>query len=149
MQKNELQLELPSTDETIARRISQRIIEEIRRGRLKPGQEMPGSRTLSLSLRVHRNTVIEAYRELISEGWLSTEQSKKTFFSEKLPDIKPKRFTDLTRKFTERPPYPLAQGPLLYDRPQPPPGTLLLTGGLPDLRLFPTPLLARAYRRAL
>jgi GntR family transcriptional regulator / MocR family aminotransferase len=148
-QKHELLLTLPNNNETLARRISQQITEEIRRGRLKAGREMPGSRTLAQTLGVHRNTVLEAYRELIAEGWLSTEQAKRTFVSESLPEIKTKRFSEATRRVTERPPYPLAPGPLLYDRPQPPPGALLLTGGLPDLRLLPTAPLARAYRRAL
>ena len=148
-QTHELLLTLPDNNETIARKISQQIMEEIRRGRLKAGREMPGSRTLAQTLGVHRNTVLEAYRELISEGWLSTEQAKRTFVSESLPEIKARRFSEATRRVTERPPYTLAPGPLLYDRLQPPPNTLLLTGGLPDLRLLPTAPLARAYRRAL
>jgi GntR family transcriptional regulator len=39
-------------------------------GDLKPGDQLPPVRRLSLDLGVHFNTVAEAYRTLAGEGWL-------------------------------------------------------------------------------
>ena len=47
-------------------RISQAVARDIARGRLRPGHALPGSRTLALTLGVHRSTVIAAYAEQIA-----------------------------------------------------------------------------------
>ena len=44
-----------------------------RRGRLRPGDALPGSRALAQSLGVHRNTVLAACAELTAEGWIFSE----------------------------------------------------------------------------
>ena len=61
---------LPADDLPLATRIARMIIADIRRGRLRPGDRLPGSRTLAARLAVHRNTVLTAYRELSAEGWI-------------------------------------------------------------------------------
>jgi DNA-binding transcriptional MocR family regulator len=43
------------------------IIREIERGRLKPSAPLPGTRALSKSLGIHRNTADAAYKELNGE----------------------------------------------------------------------------------
>ena len=48
--------------EGLVSRVRRSIVAEIRRGRLRPGQVLPGSRPLSASLGVHRNTVLSALR---------------------------------------------------------------------------------------
>lgn len=52
------------------------IVREIERGRLKPGEALPGTRALARSLKVHRNTVDAAYHELTMQGWLVAEPSR-------------------------------------------------------------------------
>src|SRR5689334_21835806 len=49
--------------------IARALVADVQRGRLRPGDRLPGSRTLAASLRVHRNTVLAALAELIAEGW--------------------------------------------------------------------------------
>src|SRR5438094_365474 len=73
--------------------IADALVDEICRGRLSPGQSLPGSRTLARSLSVHRNTVLSAYQELLSEGWITTSRAKGTFVSQELPERKPQRFS--------------------------------------------------------
>jgi GntR family transcriptional regulator/MocR family aminotransferase len=41
---------------------------EIHRGRFKPGDPLPGYRTLAERLGVSKNTVLSAYRELQARG---------------------------------------------------------------------------------
>jgi GntR family transcriptional regulator / MocR family aminotransferase len=126
--------------------IAQAIRGDIRRGRLRPGDALPGSRSLAQTLGVHRNTVLAAYRELEAEGWTSSGQ-RSTRVASDLPEAPARRpRSDHGAGYDLAPPH--APGPWASLR-QGPPETLSLSGGLPDLRLVPTDLLARAFRRAL
>lgn len=142
-------------------RIARAISEDIRRGRLRAGDSLPGSRTLATSLGVHRNTVLAAYRELGAEGWIATAEARGTFVSPQIPDVSPRRFSAqaaVAREISPRvgfdlgpqrvaalpPPAPLAV-PLLSSLE----GPMSLGGGIPDVRLVPSAELARAMRRVL
>ena len=46
----------------------------VRSGRLRPGTALPPSRTLATDLGLARNTVADAYAELVAEGWLDSRQ---------------------------------------------------------------------------
>ncbi|WLT31054.1 PLP-dependent aminotransferase family protein [Geothrix sp. PMB-07] len=126
--------------------IAQAIRSDIRRGRLKPGDALPGSRSLAQTLGVHRNTVLAAYRELEAEGWTTTGQ-RATHVAADLPEAPARRGRrEQGPGYDLEMPHPAPARLSLRDAP---PHRLLFGGGLPDLRLVPTDLLARAYRRAL
>jgi GntR family transcriptional regulator / MocR family aminotransferase len=132
--------------------IARAIADGARSGRLTPGSRLPGSRELSRSLGVHRNTVLAAYRELQAEGFLSTGQGRGTFIAESLPEVRPRRWLDPKADRPKRPVRPHfafdgAPPPLPFQ--QIPKGALALYGGIPDTRLVPRDALARAFRRAL
>lgn len=138
-------------DQPVYLRIARAVIDDVRRGRLRPGTELPGSRSLAASLGVHRNTVLAAYRELAAEGWIETSAARGTFVTSALPDARPRRFSG---KVAPRKAVPARAGfdlgPAPDPLPPPPPrGVLSLAGGVPDLRIAPAAALARAYRRAL
>lgn len=136
----------PSSDVPIFLRIARAVIEDIRRGRLKKGEALPGTRSLAESLGVHRNTVIAAYRELSAQGWIDTTRATKTFVSASMPEV-PLRKTHAA-EIASRCGFDL--GPRGPSIPEPPPrGALVLSGGTPDLRLLPTASISRAYRRAV
>ena len=87
-------------------RIARAVSNDIRRGRLRAGEPLPGSRSLADSLGVHRNTVLAAYRELAAEGWIDSEEARGTFVSAAIPDIAPRRFAGqatLARTIAARP----------------------------------------------
>ena len=63
-------------------------IQEISAGRLVSGVKIPGTRKLSELLKLNRKTVINAYDELISQGWLINKKSSGTFITDNLPVIK-------------------------------------------------------------
>ncbi|MFJ5534016.1 PLP-dependent aminotransferase family protein [Streptomyces sp. NPDC093261] len=52
--------------------------EVVRTGRLAPGSRLPSSRSLAADLGVSRSTVVEAYAELVAEGWLTAQQGSGT-----------------------------------------------------------------------
>ena len=55
-------------------------------GRLHPGVRLPSSRALAADLGIARNTVAEAYRQLVAEGWLTAMQGSGTRVA-KRPDV--------------------------------------------------------------
>lgn len=113
------------------------IINEIERGRLKPGAPLPGTRALSKNLKLNRNTVDAAYHELAMQGWLVTEPSRGTFVAMDLPDMAmPPRASPPQGVVTG-----LARPAAL--------GILRLSDGYPDVRLVPTTAFGQAIRRAL
>ncbi|MFF9084841.1 PLP-dependent aminotransferase family protein [Streptomyces sp. NPDC014991] len=50
----------------------------VRSGRLAPGTRLPPYRSLAADLGVARNTVADAYAELVAEGWLTARQGSGT-----------------------------------------------------------------------
>lgn len=124
----------------------------IRSGRLRPGDMLPSSRMLASTLGVHRNTVLAAYQELESEGWIKTEPAVGTFVSRTIPEDLPRPFlkpdTPQPTSFAA-PGFDLPPPPIRYEVRSYPPGMLVMGSGTPDARLIPSEELARAYRRAL
>jgi GntR family transcriptional regulator/MocR family aminotransferase len=127
-------------------RIAESVAREIRRGRLKPGAALPSSRSLAATLGVHRNTALAAFAELEKQGLIVSVPARGTFVSEKLPEIRPRRFrgpdcAPVTFDLPETAPFRAYRGLA--------PTELALFGGLPDLRHFPSNLWRRAYRHAV
>ena len=50
-------------------------------GAVKPGDEMPSVRALSMELRVNPNTIQKAYAELSARGWLCSVPGKGCFIA--------------------------------------------------------------------
>ncbi len=142
----------PAVKQPLFVQIAHAISMDVRRGRLRPGDALPGSRTLARSLGVHRNTVLAAYQELTAEGWIETARARGSFVSRDLPDPKPRALPRISPRsdVPARPAYELRHVPEMYRASQGhPPTTLALAGGIPDVRLLPSVELARAYRRVI
>jgi GntR family transcriptional regulator / MocR family aminotransferase len=146
------QLELAVRDDPetpLFLQIARAVVDDVRRGRLRREQRLPGSRSLAHALGVHRNTVLAAYAELAAEGWIGTHPARGTFVSRDLPEKMPRTATPGAQdRPAERPGFELAPAPPLLGT-NLPDGVLALFGGVPDIRLVPSTELARAYRRAL
>ncbi|MBH5336510.1 PLP-dependent aminotransferase family protein [Streptomyces pactum] len=102
----------------------------VRGGRLAPGTRLPSSRSLAADLGIARNTVADAYGELVAEGWLTARQGSGTRVA---PRVVP----------------PPAAAPA----PRPAGGAARaryrLTPGSPDVSAFPRAAWLGAARRAL
>lgn len=72
----------PDSGVPIYLQIMDRIQHLVATGILKPGDQLPTIRQLSVDLHVDPNTVVHAYRELDREGIISTQQGRGTFISE-------------------------------------------------------------------
>lgn len=129
--------------------IARAVADDVRRGRLTSGDELPGSRKLAQTLGVHRNTVLAAYRELAAEGWVTFEEARGTFVSADLPEAPQKNTVRAKKNDASALGFDLPPSPMEGAPPPPPAGVLSLYGGVPDVRLAPLAPLARAFRRAL
>ena len=132
--------------------IARALAADIQRGRLRPGDRLPGSRRLAADLRVHRNTVLAALSELIAEGWIETTRGVGTFVTRALPHDRGRPFSrrlGLRTAVPARAAFDLPAPPAAYRPPALPRGALNLSNGAPDVRLVPAQLIGRAYRRAL
>ena len=54
----------PRSEDPVYLQIAHALMKEIHRGRFRPGDPLPGYRTLAEQLGVSRNTVMSAYHEL-------------------------------------------------------------------------------------
>ncbi|MEV0205954.1 PLP-dependent aminotransferase family protein [Streptomyces sp. NPDC050788] len=121
-------LHLEPTGPGVRRGLTDALREAVRTGRLAPGTRLPSSRVLAADLGIARNTVAEAYTDLVAEGWLTARQGAGTRVAQR----------------TVVPPAEAAPRP----RPRSSPAHNLIPG-LPDLATFPRAEWLRAARRAL
>ncbi|HLL22935.1 MAG TPA: GntR family transcriptional regulator, partial [Kofleriaceae bacterium] len=131
-------------------RIANAISDDIRRGVLRAGDRLPSTRTLARELDVNRNTVVAAFAELVAQGWIETGGARGTRVTEAMADARPTRGL---RPQTPSTPVARAGFEVRTIAVTPTPFTqaarVQLSAGVPDTRLLPHALLARAYRRAL
>ena len=100
--------------------IARAVSADVRRGRLRPGDALPGTRTLARTLGVHRNTVLAAWQELSAEGWIESAPRGATFVSRELP-APPRRFAATRAGLPPRAAFTLPDAPPYVDVAEHPP----------------------------
>ena len=73
-----IDLHLDPTGPGLRRGLTDALREAVRTGRLAPGTRLPSSRSLAGDLGIARNTVADAYADLVAEGWLTARQGSGT-----------------------------------------------------------------------
>jgi GntR family transcriptional regulator/MocR family aminotransferase len=129
--------------------LSNQLIALIKERKLVPKTKLPGSRTLSELLNVHRKTVVACYEELILQGWVESIPKKGTFVNANLPKLNQQEFLKNNNKksfnsigFQFYKDTSLERKPLNNED-----GFMVINDGISDARLTPTEDLARTYRR--
>lgn len=105
----------------------------IRSGRLPPGTRLPASRVLAEDLGISRGVVVDAYAQLVAEGFLVTRPGSGTSVSD-AAGISPEHWSALRRRGQQRGLW----------RPE-----VDLRPSGPDPALFPRPQAARAMAEAI
>jgi len=148
-------LSLISVDGRAELPLYRQIYEGIRRAVLKrqllPGTRLPSSRELAELLDVSRNTVVNAYEQLLAEGYLETRVGAGTFVNSSLPE----EYLHVERPGRVAPAANGARtlsrlGQVFADQALPstlPPHFPAFAVSLPDLAAFPQRLWARLARR--
>lgn len=106
--------------------VEQALREAVRSGRLQLGMPLPSTRVLARDLGVSRGVVVEAYEQLIAEGYLAAHTRSRTVVAAGASTI-----------------------PDLRNNTTPPPPKFDFRPGLPDLSHFPRQAWGRALRRTL
>lgn len=134
------------------RKIIEGLVSAIVEGRLRPGTLLPGTREMARLLDVNRKTVILAYEEAVTKGWLVSLQRRGTFVSTQLAPGKVAAPSAPTSFALVLKPTPAA----IYFDPgeqvialQHQVGALFFDNGASDHRLLPQAVLHRYYRNAL
>ncbi|MFE9876512.1 PLP-dependent aminotransferase family protein [Streptomyces sp. NPDC005784] len=122
-------LHVEPTGSGVRKGLTDALREAVRSGRLAPGTRLPSSRSLATDLGIARNTVADAYADLVAEGWLTARQGSGTKVAER----------SVVRPAPEAAPRRREQGRPTYD----------LVPGTPDLASFPRTAWLKAARRAL
>ncbi|MEA2471324.1 MAG: GntR family transcriptional regulator / MocR family aminotransferase [Thermoleophilaceae bacterium] len=107
--------------------IERELRDAVRSGRLRAGTTLPSTRALARRLGVSRGVVVEAYAQLVAEGYLSVSQGA------------PTRVAAVASMQRDRSAAPPAPPPPRYD----------LRPSVPDLSAFPRRAWLSAERRAL
>ncbi|MDK1476201.1 PLP-dependent aminotransferase family protein [Streptomyces sp. 549] len=126
---SDLHLELPAAGSRRAA-VIRALRDAVRDGRLAPGVRLPPYRSLAADLGLARNTVADAYAELVAEGWLTARQGSGTRVA-----ARPAPLTATPGG----PPPAGASEPLAHD----------LRPGRPDAASFPRGAWLASARRAL
>ncbi|MCF1599836.1 MocR-like pyridoxine biosynthesis transcription factor PdxR [Streptomyces muensis] len=132
----DLHLELSEPSGPGGRRaaLTRALRDAVREGRLAPGTRLPPYRSLAADLGIARNTVADAYAELVAEGWLTARQGSGTRVAERAEPLR--RAERVPRRTAHVP--SRARGPR-HD----------LRQGTPDASAFPRAAWLTSCRRAL
>src|ERR1700733_4255398 len=87
----DLHLELSGSRRRVALEVALR--EAVRSGRLPAGTTLPSSRALAADLGIARNTVAEAYGQLVAEGWLAARHGSGTWVAQRAGAPSGQRYT--------------------------------------------------------
>ena len=137
------------SNQSLYLQLSKQLINLIKENRLPSKTKLPGSRTLSELLGVHRKTIVACYDELILQGWIESVPKKGTFVHSNLPELEQQKLSNQTKsEFKENVGFDFYKSKILEN-------TLnnnfekvtLINDGVSDGRLAPINEIARIYRR--
>lgn len=132
--------------------IAQQIINAIQRGYLLVGSKLPGSRSLSIILGVHRQTIVSTYNELELQGWIETRPNKGTYIiHQSINKFEKRTYKKLVSlaKYPEKTGYSFSRSNLLDDPFEKISTEYSFNDGLPDYRLVSFPELSSLYSSSL
>ena len=88
----------PRSPTPLYEQIASRLRVAIAAGELIPGAGLPSVRQLAAQLRINPATVVQAYRELESEGFVKTRHGAGTFVSDVEPERRKSERSDEARR---------------------------------------------------
>ncbi|WP_227836305.1 GntR family transcriptional regulator [Clostridioides sp. ES-S-0001-02] len=122
---------------SLSRQIYCEIKNMILSGSLNFEQKLPSSRTLAKELSVSRNTVLDAYNQLIAEGYLETRHGYGTTIAKVILDHQIDFKLDYTSEIRDS----------LHEYKQN--NYIDFCSGIPELKLFPRKELSKLYKQIL
>ncbi|WP_346882896.1 PLP-dependent aminotransferase family protein [uncultured Algibacter sp.] len=84
--------------QTLYLQLTNQFITLIKNGSLPSKTKLPGSRTLSQLINVHRKTVVACYEELTLQGWVESIPQKGTFVNENIPVLQQQKLGEVVKE---------------------------------------------------
>ncbi|MEN0055078.1 MAG: PLP-dependent aminotransferase family protein [Mucilaginibacter sp.] len=142
----------PNINVPIYRQIAGKLVALIQSGKIIPGAYLPGTREMAAITKVHRNTVINAYNELVFQGWAEAIPKKGYQIISELPVLKPRSYHPEVN-FSNAP----GADDIYFDRSLEHyyPGALstvpkiIINDGFPDIDTVPFEEIMREYRNIM
>jgi DNA-binding transcriptional regulator YhcF (GntR family) len=73
-----MEISLSKTSEVpLRQQLAEQIVVQITTGELRAGQQLASVRSLARRLKIHHNTVSEAYQDLVRRGWLARRRGRR------------------------------------------------------------------------
>jgi GntR family transcriptional regulator/MocR family aminotransferase len=136
----------------VYRQIADSLIVLITDGVIQPGTFLPSTREMAALLDKHRNTIVAAYEELITQDWIETLPRIGIRVSIHLPLIKPRSFQEGGKNQTYSSPAKFSfkhiPGPEQYNFPLKR-TSIIVNDGFPDADLAPFDSMLREYRKLM
>lgn len=130
--------------------LAQQLINAIQRGYLMPGSKMPGSRTLSELLQLHRKTVIAAYEDLHHQGWIEIHANKGAYVMDnKSKSERPYDALVSLANYPSKTGYSFKQSNILDNPFEHTNSTYQFNDGTPDIRLTQVNYLSSLYSASM
>jgi len=126
--------------------IAQHVIRSIQNKSLTIGTVLPGTRSLSRLLKIHRNTAVAVYDELASQGWVEIVPNKGTFVQN---PIKQKGKTQTATIYPEKTGFPFYESTHLVTPYEKADTEYAFNDGQTDIRLHSNTQYNRWYNAAL
>jgi len=133
--------------------IAQQIINAIQRGYLGVNTALPGTRTFSQLLNIHRNTAVAVYEELASQGWVEIIPNKGTIVL--VPDSKTRTIKAHSNKiddvytYAKTTGFPFQTSFHLSSTQEFSEAKYTINDGQPDLRLHPVNEFSKWYSASM
>lgn len=132
--------------------IANQLINAIQRGYLIAGIKLPGTRVLSVTLGVHRKTIVAVYDELDAQGWVEIRPNKGTFVLSR-KHSKPNRFQSFLQNtlasYPDNTGYSFEKSSLLDNPFEHSKCEYVFNDGTPDIRLTQVDHLSRLYSSSM
>jgi len=136
--------------EALHRQLERELQAAIRFGRLLPGAPLPSTRALAAELGISRGVVVEAFEQLVAEGYLEARPGGKTRVARRVGGRVDRRLDRRLDRRSDEPDVAGAPGDALDQIPNATPRrTYDFSYGQPDVTSFPRAAWLRSLRRVL
>jgi len=135
----------------VYRQLANQMVSLINKGTLLPNMELPSTRSLALSLGLHRKTIMAAYNDLVAEDWLESVERKGYKVSGHLPAIRPRSYTARSHAgYSGKAAFDFARLDNVPLLPRASTGAkVIVDDGFPEKSIFPIESVSKEYKKLM
>jgi GntR family transcriptional regulator/MocR family aminotransferase len=137
----------------IFRQVASQLTKLIQQGTLTPEMPLPSSRVMVDLLGIHRKTIMAAYNEMLTQGWIESLPRRGYRVADNLPEIMPRSYSSqqMNSPYKENTSFlfkTTVKGIPQIQFPENP-SAIIVNDGFPDLELAPLDKIQKEYRKLI